>query len=117
MCIFVWLLSEAGVQVYPNPTVGPADSHTFRKIASFLTLSENILPRGPCTFGKSNNLLITQVFRRRPVLRRFRTVPKAMDFPLYHIKCSAENAEYFTYVVSSFPLHFMLFRENLDCFS
>ena len=47
------------------------------------------------------------------------TVPKVIDFPRYYMKCSAENVilrEIF-HVVSGFPLHFMLYPGNLDCFS
>ena len=49
------------------------------------------------------------------------TVTKVVDFPRYNIKCCGENmilqyTEYFMYVVSHFPIHFMLYRGNLDYF-
>ena len=39
--------------------------------------------------------------------------------PRYNMKCSRENVilRGIFNVVSGFPLHFMLYRENLDCFS
>ena len=47
------------------------------------------------------------------------TVPKGIDFPRYNMKCSGENVilSGIFYVVSGFPLHFMLYPGNLDCFS
>ena len=47
------------------------------------------------------------------------TVPKEIDFPRYNMKCSGENfiLRGIFHVVSCFPLHFMLYRENLDYFS
>ena len=47
------------------------------------------------------------------------TVPKVIDFPRYDMKCSGENVilRGIFHLVSCFPLHFMLFRGNLDCFS
>ena len=46
------------------------------------------------------------------------TVPKVIDFPRYNMKCSRENVilREIVHAVSRFPLHFMLYRENLDCF-
>ena len=46
------------------------------------------------------------------------TVPKVIDFKRYNIKCSGENVilRGIFHVVSGFPLHFMLFRGNLDYF-
>ena len=47
------------------------------------------------------------------------TVPKAIDFPRHNMNCSLENVLLcgIFHVVSCFPLHFMLYRENLDYFS
>ena len=47
------------------------------------------------------------------------TVPKEIDFPRYTMKCSGENVilRGIFHVVSCFPLHFMLYCGNLDCFS
>ena len=49
----------------------------------------------------------------------FNTVPKEFHFPRYNMKCSGENLilREKVHVVSCFPLHFMLYRGNLDCFS
>ena len=48
------------------------------------------------------------------------TVPKVpvIDFPRYNMKCSGENEilRGIFHVVSGFPLHFMLYRGNLDYF-
>ena len=47
------------------------------------------------------------------------TVRKVINFPRYNMKCSGENVilHGIVHVVSGFPLHFMLYRGNLDCFS
>ena len=47
------------------------------------------------------------------------TVPKEIDFPQYNMKCSGENVilRGIFHVVSCFPIHFMLYRRNLDYFS
>ena len=47
------------------------------------------------------------------------TVPKVIEFPRYNMKCSGENVILggIVHVVSGFPLHFMLYRGNFDCFS
>ena len=47
------------------------------------------------------------------------TVPKVIDFPRYNMKCNEENVilRGIFQVVSGFPLHFMLYRGTLDCFS
>ena len=47
------------------------------------------------------------------------TVPKEIYFLRYNMKCSGENVilSGIVHVVSSFLLHFMLYRGNLDCFS
>ena len=47
------------------------------------------------------------------------TVPTEIDFPRYNMKCSEENVilRGIFHVVSCFPLHCMLYRGNLDCFS
>ena len=47
------------------------------------------------------------------------TVPKVNDFSRYNRKCSGENLilRGIFHVVSRFPLHFMLYRGYLDCFS
>ena len=47
------------------------------------------------------------------------TVRKIIDFPRYNMKCSGENVilHGIVHVVSGFPLHLMLYRGNLDCFS
>ena len=47
------------------------------------------------------------------------TVSKVIDFPRYNMKCSGENMiqRGIFHVVSGFPLRFMLYRGNLDCFS
>ena len=47
------------------------------------------------------------------------TVPKVIDFLPYNMKWSGENVILcgIFHVVSCFPLHFMLYRENLDYFS
>ena len=44
------------------------------------------------------------------------TVPKVIDFPRYNMKCRGENVilRGMLHVVSRFPLHFMLYRGNLD---
>ena len=45
------------------------------------------------------------------------TVPKVIDFPRYNTIYSGENIKYFVYcIVSSFPLHFVLYLGNLDVF-
>ena len=46
------------------------------------------------------------------------TVPKAIDFPRYNMKCRWENVilRGIFHVVSRFPLHFMLYRGTLDYF-
>ena len=52
------------------------------------------------------------------------TVPKKIDFPRYTVHTVTWNvvaktwyyAEYFMYIVSCFPLHFMLYCWNLDSF-
>ena len=45
-------------------------------------------------------------------------VPNLIDFPRYNMKCNGENVilRGIVHVVSGFPLHFMLYRGNLDCF-
>ena len=47
------------------------------------------------------------------------TVPKEIDFPRYNMKCSGENVilRGIFRVLSCFPLHFLLYRGNFDCFS
>ena len=47
------------------------------------------------------------------------TVPKEIDFPRYNMKCSGENVILcgIFHAVSCFPLHFMLYRGNFNCFS
>ena len=46
------------------------------------------------------------------------TVPKEIYFPRYNMKCSGENVILRgKFHVLGFPLHFMLYRGNLDCFS
>ena len=52
------------------------------------------------------------------VLLRY-TVPKEIDFPRYNMKCSGENVllRGIFPVLSRFPLHFLLYRGNLDYFS
>ena len=49
---------------------------------------------------------------------RLHTIPKVIDFPRYYMKCSGENVilRGIVHVVSGFPLHFTLYRGNLDCF-
>ena len=44
------------------------------------------------------------------------TVPKEIGFPRYNMKCSRENVilRGKFHVVSCFPLHFILYRRNLD---
>ena len=46
------------------------------------------------------------------------TLSKAIDFPRYNMKCSGENEipRRIFQAVSRFPLHFMLYRGNLDYF-
>ena len=46
------------------------------------------------------------------------TVPNVIDFPRYNMKCNGENKilRGTFHVVSCFPLHFMLYRGNLDYF-
>ena len=46
-------------------------------------------------------------------------VPKEIYFQRNNMKCSGENVllRGIFHVVSCFPLHFMLYRGNLDCFS
>ena len=53
------------------------------------------------------------------ILRQACTDPKEIDFPRFNMKCSGENVilRGIFQVVSGFPLHFMIYRENLDCFS
>ena len=47
------------------------------------------------------------------------TVPKVIDFQRYNMKCSGGNVVQRgkVHVVSGFPLHFMFYRGNFDCFS
>ena len=47
------------------------------------------------------------------------TVSKVNDFPRYDMKSSGDNVilRGIVHVESRFPLHFMLYRENWDCFS
>ena len=47
------------------------------------------------------------------------TVPKEIHFSRYNMKCSGDNVilRGIVHVVSCFPLHFMLYRGNLDYFS
>ena len=47
------------------------------------------------------------------------TVPKEIHFPRFNMKCSGDNLilRGIVHVVSCFPLHFMLYRGNLDYFS
>ena len=49
------------------------------------------------------------------------TVPKEIDFPQYNMNCSGENVILrgivHVVLVSCFPLHFMIYRGNFDCFS
>ena len=47
------------------------------------------------------------------------TVPKEIDFPRYNMKCCGKNVilRGIFHVLSGFPLHFMLYRGNADCFS
>ena len=47
------------------------------------------------------------------------TVPEAIDILRYNMKCSGENVilRGIVHVVSGFPLHFMFYRGNFDCFS
>ena len=47
------------------------------------------------------------------------TVPNEINSPWYNMKCSGENVilRGIFHVVSRFPLHFMLYRGNFDCFS
>ena len=46
------------------------------------------------------------------------TVPKVIDFPRYNMKCSGENEilRGICPVVSGFPLHFLIYRGNVDYF-
>ena len=46
-------------------------------------------------------------------------VLKVINFPRYNMKCSGRNVilRGIFHVVSRFPLHFMLYRGNLDYFS
>ena len=56
---------------------------------------------------------------RRPEIRRGGTkVSKDINFPRYHMECSGENEilRGIIHVVSLLPLHFMLYRGNLDYF-
>ena len=43
------------------------------------------------------------------------TVPKVIDFPRYNMKCSGGN-EILSHSVSRVPLHFMIYRGNLEFF-
>ena len=47
------------------------------------------------------------------------TVPKVIDFPRYNMKCSGVNQilRGIFHGVSRFPLHFMLYRANVEYFS
>ena len=47
------------------------------------------------------------------------TLPKEIHFPRYNMKFSGDNVilQGIVHVVSCFPLHFMLYSENLDFFS
>ena len=47
------------------------------------------------------------------------TAPKEINFPQCNMKCSEEKVilRGIFHVVSCFPLHFMLYRGNLDYFS
>ena len=51
--------------------------------------------------------------------RKAYTVPNEIDFPCYNMKCSGENVilRGIFNVVSCFPVHFILYRGNLDYFS
>ena len=53
------------------------------------------------------------------VSRIAHTVLKVIDFPQYNMKFSGENVilRGIVYVVSRFPLHFMLCCRDLNCFS
>ena len=64
-----------------------------------------------CNIMFSNNVTMS-----KPTTHH--TVPKKIDFPRYNITRSRENVilRRMFHVVSCFPLHFMLYRENLDCF-
>ena len=44
---------------------------------------------------------------------------KKIDFPRYNMKCSGKNVilRGICHVVSRFPLNFMLYHGNMDCFS
>ena len=47
------------------------------------------------------------------------TVPNVIHFQRYNMKCSGDNMilRGIVHEVSCFPLHFMLYPGNLDCFS
>ena len=46
-------------------------------------------------------------------------VPNVIGFPRYNMICSGENVilRGIFHIVTCFPLHFMLYRGNFDCFS
>ena len=66
--------------------------------------------------GKLNYM---QIYQHCTVIKIYYTVPKIINFPRYNMKCSGENVILLgiVHVVSRFPLHFMLYRGNLECFS
>ena len=59
--------------------------------------------------GKLNYM---QIYQHCAVIKIYYTVPKIINFPRYNMKCSGENVILLgiVYVVSRFPLHFMLYR-------
>ena len=81
--------------------------------------SVNINWKGPSGFSSVNINLNFPYFFFFNEYKISCTVPKEIDFPWYNIKCRGENVilHGIFNVVSGFPLHFMLYRGNLDCFS
>ena len=65
-------------------------------------------------FCSTNPFLLESFFSSRVLYMKILT-----DFPRYIMKCSGENVilRGIFHVVTGFPLHFMLYRGNLDCFS
>ena len=79
------------------------------------------------TFDKIHNLHISEMQIRGVGVGGWRcggalsTVPKVIHFSRYNMKCSGETRYYKEYFMQysylyCFPLHFMLYRGNLDYF-
>ena len=58
----------------------------------------------------------TKIINCKEIIIGYYTVPKEINFPRSNIKCSGENViqRGIFQVVTSFPLHFILYCGNLD---